>query len=140
MNLFRLLIIVAIVFAGVHFWNGYQERKTIASLTSSNGFIPVPMPTDTTHNTVLVFAPDNCPKEGAQRAIAMVKRLNELGITTIKTSRYAAQAFEPNPETEAGFKRLNSVMTGEIPVVLVNGMGKANPTVDEVVAEYNRTK
>jgi hypothetical protein len=31
-------------------------------------------------------------------------------------------------------------MTGEIPIVLVNGVAKANPTVDEVASEYRRGK
>jgi hypothetical protein len=32
--------------------------------------------------------------------------------------------------------RTNAVLSGEIPIVIINGMAKANPTVDEVVAEY----
>jgi hypothetical protein len=32
--------------------------------------------------------------------------------------------------------RLNSVMNGELPIVFVNGRGKANPTLEEVIAEF----
>lgn len=32
-----------------------------------------------------------------------------------------------------------AIMEGEIPAVLINGMGKANPTAEEVAAEYERT-
>jgi len=98
------------------------------------------MPAGAVPNTVIVFAPINCPREGAQRARAMVKKLNDLGIANVLADHYGAQVFEPNPETEAAFKRLNVVMTGEIPIVLINGMGKANPTADEVVAEFRRTQ
>ncbi len=88
----------------------------------------------------MIFAPDNCPREGSQRAAALVQQLSELGIANVRTSRYGAQVFEPNPEIEASFRRLNVVMNGEIPIVLINGMGKANPSVDQVVAEYWRTQ
>ncbi len=107
---------------------------------SPNGFLPVPMPDGAVRNTVWVFAPINCPREGAQRAGALAKRLTDLGISNLKADHYGSQSFAPNPEVEAGFKRLNTVMTGELPIVLINGMGKANPSIDEVVSEYKRTQ
>jgi hypothetical protein len=33
-------------------------------------------------------------------------------------------------------RRHNAVMNGEVPIVFVNGRVKANPSVDDVVAEY----
>jgi hypothetical protein len=36
--------------------------------------------------------------------------------------------------------RTNAVMGGEIPIVLVNGLAKANPSIDEVAVEYRRDK
>ena len=98
------------------------------------------MPDGAARNTVMVFAPHNCPREGAQRAAALTRALTRLGISNVRTSHYGAQVYEPNSDTEAGFRRLSVVMNGEIPIVLFNGMGKANPTVDEVVAEYRRTQ
>ena len=32
-----------------------------------------------------------------------------------------------------------AIMEGEIPAVLINGMGRANPTAEQVAAEYERT-
>jgi hypothetical protein len=40
-----------------------------------------------------------------------------------------------NPEPGIG-ERLNAVMNGELPIVFVNGKGRANPTLDEVISEY----
>ena len=100
----------------------------------------MPMPEGSARNTVFVFAPINCPREGAQRARAMVQKLDDLGIANVLTDHYGAQVFEPNPETEVAFKLLNTVMTGDIPIVLINGVGKANPTIDEVVSEVRRTQ
>jgi hypothetical protein len=140
MTLFRLLIVIALVGVGVHWWQDRSDEQALRALTTSAGFLPVPMPPSAARNTVIVFAPINCPREGAQRARELVQKLDERGIANQLTDHYGAQTFEPNPETEAAFKRLNIVMTGDIPIVLVNGMGKANPTVDEVVSEFKRTR
>ena len=140
MNIFRLLILVGLVGASVAFWHKHSDGKALKAMATANGFLPVPMPDGAARNTVLVFAPLNCPREGAQRAKALVQKLNDLGIANVMTDHYGAQVFEPNAETEAAYKRLNAVMSGEIPIVLVNGVGKANPTVDEVVSEVRRTK
>lgn len=140
MSLLRLLVVIALVAGGVHWWHGCSETKELHALMSPSGFLPVPMPQGSSPNTVLVFAPLNCPREGAQRARALTQRLKELGISTVETNHYGAQIFEPSPEAEAGFKRLNIVMMGEIPIVLINGMGKANPSIEEVVSEFKRTQ
>lgn len=111
----------------------------LEALRTPAGFIPVPMPDGAAPNTVLVFAPANCPREGAQRARALVQSLAEHGVSSVLTDHYAAQAFAPTPEAKASFERLNVVMTGDLPIVLVNGMGKANPTLEEVLSEFSRT-
>jgi hypothetical protein len=36
-------------------------------------------------------------------------------------------------------ERAVDVLKGEIPAVFINGMGKSNPTAEEVAAEYQRT-
>ena len=140
MTLLRLLVVVALVAAGANWWHERREQNAVHALMSPNGFLPVPMPQGALHNTVLVFAPLNCPREGAQRANTLAQKLTDLGIPNVKTDHYASQAFESDPEIEAGFKRLNAVMTGEIPIVLINGMGKANPTAEEVAGEFRRTQ
>ena len=140
MSALRLLLAVAFLGLCVHYWHAWREEKALQAIASPNGFLPVPMPTNTPPNTVLIFAPLNCPREGAQRAEALSQKLNELGIKNIKTASYAAATFENTEENLASYKRLNVVMTGEIPIALVNGMGKANPTIDELVAEYNSTQ
>ncbi len=140
MTILRLFIIIALIGTGIHFWRERHEQMELRALTSINGFLPVPMPLGASHNTVLIFAPLNCPREGSQRANTLVQKLTDAGISVLKTDHYGSQAFEPNPEIEAGFKRLNTVMTGELPIVLINGMGKANPSIEEVVSEFRRTQ
>lgn len=140
MKFIRILLIIGLIGLGTHWWTEHREENALAAVTSANGFLPVPMPDNTPPNTVLIFAPINCPREGAQRAVALSKKLTELGIQNVQTSRYPSIVFQPTEEKLAAFKRLNVVMTGEIPIALVNGMGKANPSLDELVSEYKRTQ
>lgn len=137
----RLVLIVALLGFGAHWWKQRSEAAAMTRVTDPYGFVPVPMPAGFENDdSVLIFAPDNCPKEGAQRAAAISAGLTAQGIPNVRTSRYEAQAFEPTHENLASYKRLDTVMTGEIPIVLVNGRGKANATLEDVVAEYNHTK
>ena len=140
MKILRLLFFVAVIAVAVNWWQDRQQREWLAAMTSPDGFLPVPMPSQAKRNEILIFAPENCPREGAQRAEALHQGLTELGLRNVRTSRYASQALEPSAEARAAYERLNAVMTGEVPIVLVNGMGKANPTLEEVVAEYRRTQ
>jgi hypothetical protein len=140
MRAVRLILVVAAIGFGYHLWSERQEHNALRAMMSPSGFLPVPMPPEAETNTVLLFTPLNCPREATQRAIALSDELTRLGIRNLRTSRYPATSFVPSPETLASFKRLNKVMTGEIPIALINGMGKANPSVADVVAEYARTK
>ena len=74
-----------------------------------NGFIEVVMPDGAKDDTVLIFAPPNCPRESAQRA----RELHEFLVQ----------------------KEIPATMT----IVLINGWGKSNPTPTQVAAEYERT-
>ena len=139
MTILRILVAVAVIGLGVNWWGQRSERNAIQRAMDTNGFLPVPMPAGAEPNTVLIFTPLNCPKEAAQRAAALSAKLTDAGIPNTMTSRYAAQAFENTPENHAAFKRLDVVMRGEIPIALVNGMGKANPTADETISVYRRT-
>ncbi len=140
MAILRILIVLGLIGLGFHWWSASREEKALAAVMSPNGFLPVPMPEGTPPNTVLVFAPLNCPHEGAQRAEALSRKLTELGIRNVRTSVYPATTFTPSEEKIREFKRLDKVMTGEVPIALVNGMGKANPSLDELVSEYKRTQ
>lgn len=68
----------------------------------------------------------------------MAKRLNEMGIPNSRASNYSV-AITSRQQLPL-LQQTSLVMNGEIPVVIINGMAKANPTVDEVAAEYRRDK
>jgi len=139
MNPGKLLIVGAALIGAQHAWSVHQryrlEHQTLAG-ANANGFIDVLMPDGAPPHTVLVFAPLNCPSDGAKRADAMAERLTALGIPNIRTSQYQASGLR------AGQKELmehtNVVMSGTIPVVIIDGMGKSNPSMDEIASEYRR--
>ena len=140
MTFFRLLLIAALIAGGVHFWKKHQNKQEQVAVTSPSGFVPVLMPDGAVRNEVLVFAPVNCPKEGAQRARALSASLTDRGIPNTISSNFSIASITPGPDTEAALKRLDVVMRGEVPIVLVNGMGKANPSLEDVVDEVKRAK
>jgi hypothetical protein len=95
-------------------------------------------PPGTLPDNVIILAALNCPSSAAQRADTMAKRLTELGIPNTRANNYSASITDRDqlPLLE----RTSVVMHGEIPIVIVNGMAKANPTVDEVASEFRRGK
>ena len=138
MNTLKMVIaLIAVLAMSVHFWREHNDARTVQANTDTHGFIAVPMPPGVAPGMVLIFAPENCPKEGAQKARSIAEQLTQRGVSNQLTSHYPGLVYEPSPEMDAAVKRLNIVMTGEIPVVLVNGRGKANPSLEEVVAELS---
>lgn len=136
----RLLLVLALVALVWHFWHQHSEQHAITSAMDEHGFLPVPMPENADTETVLIFAPKNCPKEGAQKAAWLAEQLTARGIPNQLTSQYRAENLEPTDENLAAFKRLDVVMRGDIPITLVNGKGKANPSLEEVIAEYQSSQ
>ena len=46
--------------------------------------------------------------------------------------------FNFSPSDAPTIPALNLVMNGTVPIVLIHGRGEANPSLDQVVAEYNQ--
>ncbi len=100
-------------------------------------FVPMPTPQGHSSKGVVVFAPANCSRADGLRADDMMRRLEAQGIPASRASSANFPADGMSPES---VMHMNSVMAGALPAVFVNGTGKANPSVEEVVAQYNRTK
>ncbi len=100
-------------------------------------FVNLPTPSGHSGMGVIVFAPANCPKAAGQRADDMMSRLASSGIpaTRARDANFSTEGMSPQ-----AIQDLNSVMAGTLPAVFVNGTGKANPSVEEVLAQYRRTK
>lgn len=142
MNFLKFLLVIAAIGLGVHVWQGQAKRNALAAVQSESpsGFLPIVMPDGAAANTVLILAPENCPSDAAQRADALAEQLGRRGIPHRRSSSYSSAIQNPSQEQRANLERTAFVMNGEIPAVFVNGMGKANPSVEEVIAEYERTR
>jgi hypothetical protein len=142
MSLLKILMVVGVLGFAYHSWNEHKQAKLLAvqAQASPGGFIPAAMPNDAKPGTVLILAPLNCPSDAAQRADALAVRLDRMGIPTQRSNHFSANVTNPSEEETANLNRSASVLNGEIPAVFINGMAKANPSADEVAAEYRRAK
>jgi hypothetical protein len=139
----RILVLAGFVLFGYQWWKTHEvsgHGRSQAAEASPNGFQPVAMPSGAKENTVLVFAPLNCPHEDSQRANALAESLVRMGIPAVRSSSFSINVNNPTEEQNALLKRTAAIASSGIPVVFINGMGKSRPTLDEVVAEYARTK
>lgn len=136
MNLIKLLLLIAIAGGGYHYWKKHSVERDLAATASEGGFVSVPMPDGMSPHGVVVFAPENCPSDAAQRAYALV---SDLGGRGVPVSRADAASFDNLPDA-ATAERVRTVMGGQVPIVFVNGKAKANPSLEEVLSEYRRRK
>jgi hypothetical protein len=136
-RLMRVLAIAAVVVAAF-LVEGCKSRVAEPE-KSVNGFIDVVMPGNAKEDTVIIFAPANCPREAGQRARELNERLTALDIPNVMSANYSLRFTDDSDAFKAKLKRTAGVMQGDLPAVLINGMGKSNPTAEEVAAEYERT-
>jgi hypothetical protein len=136
-----ILIAVLSVGAAYGLWTSHERtmaERALIPFQDTNGFVPVKMPPGTPPDKVIILAALNCPSAAAQRADTMAKRLTEMGIPNARANHFSATITDRDeiPLLE----RTSVVVQGENPVVIVNGMAKANPTVDEVASEFRLGK
>jgi len=140
MSFLKFLIVIGLAGYGYHWWSGKNAAESEARSRSPAGFVSVVMPDGAPRNTVIILAPQNCPSDAAQRADALAVRLTEAGVPNLRSSSYSANIVDASREQSAAVERAVNVMNGEVPAVFVNGMASANPTFDEVLSEYRRTR
>ncbi len=133
MKIVKLVIFVAVIAVAYQYWDKNQQTTGTDHAPSANGFLALPTLANAVSGQVLVFAPENCPKEDAARADDMARELTRRNIPVQRTHDVSFTSSDPDPRIG---ERLNSVMNGALPIVFVKGKGKANPTLDEVMSEY----
>ena len=135
---FKLLIALVFAVAG---WQHYKKTGRAvaadapAEASASRGFAPLPSFAGSSGRAVVIFAPENCPEDAGRRADALAEALSRSGVPV---SRLNHVSFNVSSPDEAS--RINAVMTGTIPIVVVRGRAKANPSLDEVLAEYSAAR
>ena len=145
MRVLQVLAIIAAAGFAEHVWQGHAHRHAELAIahaqaqSSANGFVATAMPEGASADTVLVLAPVNCPSQAARRADALARKLTEMRIPNRRSDSFRLHVNNPTPEQRDAMQSATNVLRGEIPAVFINGMGKSNPTAEEVAAEYERT-
>lgn len=145
MNVLKTLAMVGVAIGGLVLWDTFKPEGGVKAVvdhigmqatqgSSSNGFREVPLPDGISAHGVVIFAPENCPAEAGQRARRLASRLSDAHIPYQQSSNATFSTLASQDEAD----RVTAVMNGPVPVVFVNGRAKANPTSEEVVAEYRR--
>ena len=130
----RLLLVVGAIGAVAVWWNG--RGPDLASEANQNGFVSIVTPEGARSDTVVIFAPLNCPSDAAQRADALSEELTRSGIRNVRSSSFQVNISDPTSEDKANLERTAAVMNGPIPLVIVRGRAKANPSPADVIAEF----
>ena len=132
----RLVVIGIVVFGlGYLVWHRHAanvEAAALAELTDENGFIALPQPDGADPHKVYLFSPINCPREAGRRSDALARSLAEREVALTRTSEITYV-----PHDSVTLARMRAVIHGDPPIVFVNGRMKANPSLEEVVAEYD---
>ena len=129
MKIVKLLLLLLAALFAFQYWQANRP----ATGPSPNGFVAMPAMAGSDPKQVVVFAPENCPSEKAQAADDLAQQLTSRNIPTVRSHDVSFSSSDMDPAIGV---RLNSVMNGELPIVFVNGRGKANPTLEEVIAEF----
>lgn len=136
MSLIRILIVVGLAGGAYHYWKGHRAESIQAvsgPAVSTNGFVALPPADGQNPRSVYVIAAENCPHEDAQRADRLAEDLGRKGIPVVRSHNIS---FSLNGADSSVANRISSVMNGPLPIVFVQGRAKSNPSLDEVLAEY----
>jgi hypothetical protein len=125
-------IIGAVVYA-----KSTSRTATASPSTPQSGFVKAAMPDGAIANEVLIVGPE-CDRPEGVRARALASSLAKLNIPYRRTESISMNSDSTENIFEA-IEQMDNLMKGDSPVVFINAKGKANPTLDEVVAEYRLT-
>jgi len=135
MNVIKLALMLALVGLAYQYWATHQSTSGPA-VVSANGFVLMPPMADGNPTQVVVYVPEDSPHEKVQQADELAQHLSSRNIPTVRTHNVSFASAVLDPKVGV---RLDSVMKGELPIVFVNGRGKANPTIEQIIAEYGAT-
>ena len=127
----HLLVALAAGTLAFQLWRDGGLPDPVPADISENGFVALPLPSGVSDADLVIFAPANCPKAAGRRADLLEEELDRLGIRHKRSQRADFAGLEPGD-----VPLVQSVMNGELPIVFVSGRAKANPSPDEVAAEY----
>jgi hypothetical protein len=138
MSFIKIALVVVIAVVGYNNWRQHNQAKIMASASTrqSTPFVALPAVRGQSSSDVLIFAAENCPYEAAQRADRLAAELSRNGLRVVRIHQIS---FDTSNVDQAEINQLNALKNGELPIVFLHGRGKANPTLQEVLSEYNGT-
>ena len=140
MRLFNIIALLAVAGLARYGWQQYHAHEVEASVSGSS-FVDVVQPDGFPARGVVIMAPENCPSEQAQNAEALFEKLKQAGVPVTKSSEFSiSPAGDLTGDVRAAMDRTMAVAQGKVPIVFIGKRGKANPSFDEVVAEYRSQK
>ncbi|MCA3220297.1 MAG: hypothetical protein ING59_17480 [Burkholderiales bacterium] len=96
-------------------------------------FVSMPVAAGQRAETVHVVAAKNCTRDEAMRADRLTADLKSRGISVERTD--GVRFPKVSPDQMASTQR---VMQGPLPIVFVSGAAANNPSLDDVLHEYQR--
>ncbi len=107
-----------------------------SQIPDASGFTALRMiPKEATPNTVVIWAPENCPREAGQRATQLVTALAAAKIPYLRTNQLTYG-------TSLGLGLVAFFVVGDMfkdmeqPIVIIDRSYQANPAAETVIARY----
>ncbi len=111
-----------------------SRTATASQAATQTGFVKAAMPDGAIANEVLIVGPE-CDRPEGVRARTLANSLAKLNIPYRRTESISMNSDSTEDIFEA-IEQMDQLMKGDSPVVFINAKGKANPTIDQVIAEY----
>jgi hypothetical protein len=128
----KLLLLLAIAGGAYGVMRQQRSKASEATAESAQGFVQLPaVPGHGNGTEVIVFAAKNCPLEDSQRAESLAAALRAAGIPVRQTNDISFTSSDPSD-----FPKVDRVMRGRLPIVLVNGKARNDPSLEDVLTEY----
>jgi hypothetical protein len=141
MHVLKPILVLAFIVGGYKLHAGHVQPPVAPldppELGLRNGFTDLPVASGSHLDAVVIFVPRDPAEDVSRRSNDIAEGLARQGIPI---TRLTHVSFMLDSVDGPHMQRIGEVMNGDLPVVLIRGRGKANPGLDEVVAEYNAGK
>ena len=139
-QLLKIAVIVAVVVFSLKEWRQQASAPGAADAAATAGartsrFVALPTSNFGRSASVVVLAAEGCSEDAAQRADTLTGEPSRLGVPVVRAHDIRFEQLDPRVD-DVG--RINAVMKGTLPIVLVRGRAGNNPSLDEVLAEYRQ--
>lgn len=130
----EIVVLVVLVLTGVYLWSSYFQESADSAGTYKSEFTKVPWINDAAANCVLIIGPADSSHVGV-RTQQLAGRVSSQNIP-YRVVQEITFVDGADAELVSGWKEMSR---GGLPIVFINGRAKANPTITQVVTEFNNS-